>query len=68
MTGTITRVFLTRGFAFIRGEDGEDYFFQADESVAPWSGEVRAGMSVTFTPAGNGHGGNKLRALQVTVK
>ena len=31
MTGTITKMTRDRGFGFIRGEDGADYFFHKSE-------------------------------------
>ena len=31
MTGTITRVVVDRGFGFIKGDNGTDYFFHRQE-------------------------------------
>lgn len=71
MTGTITRVFLPRGFAFVRGEDGQDYFFQADElHNMPWEGSsVREGATVRFTPTidEKRKGSSNLRAAEVSI-
>lgn len=67
MTGVISRIFLTRGFGFIKGEDGEDRFFHIDKVKGEWEG-LRQGMVVDFTPVETGHGGNKLRAVDVVVK
>lgn len=69
MTGTVTRVFLPRGFAFIRGEDGLDYFFQAKElAIGQWDGLViHEGTYVSFEPTNDGPKGNGLRATQVQV-
>jgi cold shock CspA family protein len=69
MTGTITRIFLPRGFAFVRGDDGQDYLLHANElRDAAWSGEVvREGVRVEFVARANGNSGNKLRATEVTL-
>lgn len=69
MKGTITRVFLPRGFGFVRGDDGLDYFLQADALMnVAWDGAViREGVKVEFLPDGNGAGGNGLRALEVRL-
>ena len=69
MKGTIKRVFLPRGFAFVTGDDGEDYFFQADElRGAEWDGSViKERVRLEFVPSEGGPGGNGLRATQVTV-
>lgn len=68
MTGHITRVFLTRGFAFAVGEDTLEYFVHID-ALAPgqvWEG-FRAGNVIEFEPKANGHKQNKLRATNVKV-
>lgn len=69
MKGTVTRVFLPRGFGFVRGDDGLDYFLQADAlAEAAWDGAtIREGIRIEFTPNGNGAGGNGLRALDVRL-
>ena len=69
MRGTITRAFLPKGFAFVRGDDEQDYFLQANELYDnPWEGAVvREGARVEFTPVSDGHGGNKLRATEAKV-
>ena len=36
-TGTIKKVVADRGFGFITGEDGKDYFFHRDSLVPPLS-------------------------------
>jgi cold shock CspA family protein len=51
MTGTITRAFLPRGFCFVRGDDGVDYFLQAQALDGEWEGgKVRQGARVEFDP------------------
>lgn len=74
MVGTVTRVFLTRGFAFIRGDDNpngddsEDYFAHVDEmrKKEDWE-HMRAGRQVTFEPGFGGKSGNGKRALQIEL-
>lgn len=69
MKGTITRVFLPRGFGFVRGDDGLDYFLQANALDIEWDGRiVREGTRVEFVPAGNGAGGNGLRATEARLE
>jgi hypothetical protein len=67
MTGVITRIFLTRGFAFVRGDDKETYFLQVDE-LSPgtqWE-QMRVGSNVVFEPRRTGGAkGNGWRATQV---
>ena len=66
--GTVTRVFLTRGFGFIMGDDGEEYFLHADAMAGTEWEKVRGGMRVTFEPAKVvGAKGNGLRAMEVDL-
>lgn len=69
MKGTIKRVFLPRGFAFVTGEDGQDYMFQANElRDSAWDGRViKEGVELEFVPASDGHGGNGLRVTEARV-
>jgi len=69
VTGTISRVFLPRGFAFITGEDNLTYFFQVEQLAAgSWDGAtIHPGVQVTFVPMRDGAKGNGLRATQVNV-
>lgn len=66
MKGVVTRAFLPRGFAFVLGEDGLEYFLNASELRGkPWSGEsVHEGVALEFVPRANGAGGNGLRATE----
>lgn len=53
MTGTITRVMLPRGFGFIVGDDGIEYFLHVDDLIPGiiWDGTVvRNGVRVQFEP------------------
>jgi CspA family cold shock protein len=62
MTGKITRIFLTRGFGFLKGEDGIERFVHISE-VRPGSWEkLRAGLDVEFEP---GEGKKGPRAFKV---
>ena len=68
MVGTVTRVFLTRGFAFVRGSDNVDYFAHVDEMQKKENWEqMRAGRHVTFEPGTGGKSGNGLRALHIEL-
>jgi len=62
--GTVKRLFLPRGFGYITGEDGRDYFIHATElQDSEWSAEtIREGDKVEFEPQSNGD-----RALKVVV-
>jgi cold shock CspA family protein len=64
MFGEITRVLLPRGFGFVRGEDGNDYFLHCDEWAGDWDGQgCRKGARVEFTPVSDDRApGNGLRA------
>ena len=66
MQGIITRVFLTRGFAFVKGDDGLAYFLQVDElRDAQWDGTtIRPGVRVEFAAATGKKG---LRATEVRL-
>lgn len=66
MTGTVTRVFLTRGFGFVAGEDGESYFLHIDalQKVSCWE-QMQQGRRVEFEPSQTGSKGNGLRATKV---
>lgn len=69
MKGKIKRVFLPRGFAFVIGEDGQDYFFQAGElREAEWDGQIiKEHTQIEFEPRSGGHGGNGLLATEVRL-
>jgi cold shock protein len=48
-TGTIKKVVADRGFGFIAGEDGKEYFFHRGGLVAPLDFDrLAGGESVTF--------------------
>ena len=52
ISGTVQRVFLPRGYCFVRGDDQVLYFLHATEvPEGTWDGDhIRLGVRVTFTP------------------
>jgi cold shock protein len=63
MMGTITRVVTDKGFGFITGEDGQDYFFHRsafDRELDPMVQGLRVTFDVSRGPKG-------LRAENVRV-
>ena len=64
MRGTITRVFVDRGYAFLRDIDGNNRFLHR-RSVIPetWFDQLSEGQEVEFEPTGVGE--ESLRALKV---
>jgi CspA family cold shock protein len=50
MNGIIKRVVSDRGFGFIAGEDGTDYFFHRDELHGLDFANLTPGEHVTFEP------------------
>ena len=68
LKGTIMKVLLPRGFGFIQGDDGQEYFFLSTEfRQVPWSGEnIFEGMRVEFSPTTDRRAkGNGKRAIGV---
>jgi CspA family cold shock protein len=65
VTGTISRLLLEKGFGFIAGEDGQEYFMHRtalkDGSIFE---QVREGQPVTFD---SGKGEKGLRAENVRL-
>ena len=49
MKGTVKRVQKEKGFGFIKGEDGDEYFFHRSAVTFSFD-EVRDGMKVEFEP------------------
>ena len=51
MKGTITRLFLTRGFGFLKGEDGVERFVHITnlQNGTDWEA-MKPGMTVYFEP------------------
>jgi cold shock CspA family protein len=48
MTGIIKTLVASRGFGFIRGEDGLEYFFHWSDQVDDF--ELKSGDQVSFEP------------------
>lgn len=71
MTGTVIRVYLNKGYGFIRGGDGQSRFFHvSDVNPATAFDRMHDGQGVEFTPAENVTGtltkkGNGFRAAEV---
>lgn len=68
MTGEVYRMVVERGFGFLIGEDGGNYFFHA-RSMVPGPevfNRCIPGTRVSFTPTASGPGGG-LRAEQVEI-
>jgi cold shock CspA family protein len=74
MTGTIIRVYLNKGYGFLRGGDGVSRFFHAnDVQPAIQFDHMHDGQGVEFTPAEDLSGGkltqkgNGFRAAEVRI-
>lgn len=70
MKGTIIRVFLNKGYGFVRGEDGISRFMHAKEVHPPEAFDtMREGQAVEFTPVVDEHigKGNRMRASGVKL-
>lgn len=69
MSGVVTRVFLTKGYGFLRGRDGVSRFIHASE-VKPMSAfdHMHEGQAVEFEPSDDGPSdkGEGKRAVRVT--
>jgi len=57
-----------RGFAFVRGEDGEDYFLHASQLVGITFQELRQHDTVSFQPADGPPGKGPIATNAVRVK
>jgi CspA family cold shock protein len=64
MTGTIRTLVTDKGFGFIKGEDGVDYFFHRSALVGVKFDELTQGRAVQFEP---GEGSKGPRAEDVSV-
>lgn len=68
MNGVITRVFLSKGYCFIRGDDGISRFAPAVEFLPLVAFDMaREGQAVTFVPTEGGTKGNGMRATKIHV-
>lgn len=64
MNGTVIRLFSDKGYGFIKGEDGKEYFFHRSAlKNAPYS-RLEEGTEVTFEDADTAKG---LRAEDIYV-
>lgn len=57
-----------RGFAFVRGEDGEDYFLHATQLIAIPFNELHTGDMVSFQPADGPPGKGPIATNAACVK
>ena len=48
MTGTVKRVIADKGFGFISGEDGKEYFFHRSACNAVRFEQLKEGQAITF--------------------
>jgi CspA family cold shock protein len=56
-TGTVKKIVADRGFGFITGDDGKDYFFHRDALAAAASFErLAGGEKVEFDPQASERG------------
>lgn len=51
MKGTVVRLVKEKPFGFIRGEDGNEYFFHTQSILNGGIKDVKYGQQVTFTPS-----------------
>jgi cold shock CspA family protein len=64
MTGKIARIMLEKGFGFIAGQDGSDYFFHRSAVTGGTLFEqLRDGLAVTLSTSARGQG----RALKASA-
>lgn len=64
MKGTVIRLVKEKPFGFLRGEDGNEYFFHASSVVNGSFNDVKYGQTVEFEPSESEKG---LRAEDVYI-
>jgi cold shock protein len=65
MNGTISKLITDKGFGFIKGEDGQEYFMHRSAIQGDGFEQVRKGQVVTFDA---GRGDKGLRADNVRLR
>jgi len=66
MLGTVTKLFISKGYGFIRGSDGLSRFAHCRDWTEPLGFETTAeGMAVEFEPEFRGGKGNGLVATKI---
>ena len=66
MTGTVKRVIAEKGFGFILGADGQEYFFHGDDLQDSTIHELQPASSVEFrTEKGKPGKGPRARSVQL---
>jgi cold shock protein len=64
MTGTVKNVVTEKGFGFITGDDGKDYFFHCSEAKGEFEATYSKGVKVEFEAT---QGKKGPRAVEVRV-
>lgn len=64
MTGTIKHVVRERGFGFVQGDDGKEYFFHRSGVLGSFD-ELEEGSAVTFEEEPGSPKGPRARHVQV---
>jgi CspA family cold shock protein len=64
MNGTVKRLVSEKGFGFVLGQDGNEYFFHQSACVGTRFDSLREGQAVTFD---GGQGPKGLRAENVRL-
>ena len=70
MRGTVAEIIIDRGFGFIDGEDGQQYFFHRNALDGIDFGDLGAGTAVEFGVQPHGEGdapGERPRAVNVRL-
>lgn len=62
--GTIKRLVSEKGFGFILGEDGQEYFFHQSACAQGTFSDLREGQAVTFTK-GQGPKGPRAESVRL---
>jgi CspA family cold shock protein len=62
LNGTVKTIAITKGFGFLAGEDGREYFFHKSET--PDFDALDRGVAVTFLP-GSGPKGPRAELVQL---
>lgn len=63
-SGTIVRLLTEKGFGFITGDDGREYFLHPSELMDCDFAQLRIGETVTFTPLNNAPKGWRAQAIR----
>lgn len=64
MDGTIKRIVLEKGFGFIKGKDGQEYFFHRSMVSGLRFEQLGEGVAVTFEPGPPSDKGKRAASVQ----